>query len=677
LGNIANITISGGSNSQVITTDGAGNLSFSNQTPLLNVALSNASNVLSNNISSVTTLSFDIESGFDVTDQGNGVARVAMNSTFKYWEVDGQPGLTATGLDTVNFLTGSGISITANGSNTPQSIEFKVDAAGNSGELQFNIDGNLGAANNITWSTVSNVLEIDGSIDLYGDLWFEAGSNIRSGGTLNIEPNLTFGGNSLTLANNTTFTGNGITTFDTDVKFDKTSNLGNVANVTITGGNNGFYLQTDGGGNLAWVSGGGSGNGETGGSNTQVQFNDGGNFGGSSAFTFNKTTNTLAVTGNLTVSSGIANIGTVANVKILGGSDGQFLQTNGSGTLTWGDPQIANINRPSILFNVASNGNAQTFTDANLTVFGNNNTYAQLFFNGVLMNTSEYSLSGNVLTINRYLHTNDQLVVGPLVQSVIVPGANTQIVFNNSGNFDAVEGFTYDTVANLVTVSGNMQATNFLGTLANGNSNVNIAAANGNITLSVAGNSNVMTVTGTGANITGNTTVGNLTVNGNISYDKTYGCFHKMANITAPAANTVYNFDWYTDTTAHVGDQGVTVTSGQPTRINIDRAGEYTAVLEMQAQNTGNGERIAWIWLAKNGTDISETRIQVDLLKEAKQIITKLWLLDDVVANDYFEVRFAVNNVTDISLGYEPVQTTPFNMPAQPSATITIVPVGA
>jgi hypothetical protein len=195
--------------------------------------------------------------------------------------------------------------------------------------------------------------------------------------------------------------------------------------------------------------------------------------------------------------------------------------------------------------------------------------------------------------------------------------------------------------------------------------------------MSVGGTSNVMIVTNTGANIVGNTTVGNLTVTGNISYDKTYGCFHKMANITAASANSVYSLDWYTDTTVHVGDKGVTVTSGQPTRINIDHTGEYTAFLEMQAQNAGTGSRTAWIWLAKNGTNITETTIQVDLLKQAKQVISKLWLLDDIVANDYIEVRFAVDNATNISLDYSPAQTTPFSMPAQPSATITIVPVGA
>jgi hypothetical protein len=168
---------------------------------------------------------------------------------------------------------------------------------------------------------------------------------------------------------------------------------------------------------------------------------------------------------------------------------------------------------------------------------------------------------------------------------------------------------------------------------------------------------------------------------GLINYRRTHGCFHKIANVTAAAADTVYEFDWYTDTTAHVGNQGVTVTSGNPTRVNIDTAGRYTAFMEMQVKNTLAAPRTAWIWLAKNGTDIAETRIKADIKQggtnDAYQLISKLWLLDNIAANDYIEVRFAVDDVTGISLEYEAAQTTPFVMPAQPSATLTIVPVGA
>ena len=64
----------------------------------------------------------------------------------------------------------------------------------------------------------------------------------------------------------------------------------NIANVSISGGSSGYYLQTNGSGTLTWAAGGGGGGGTPGGSTTQVQFNDAGSFGGNTGFTFDKTT---------------------------------------------------------------------------------------------------------------------------------------------------------------------------------------------------------------------------------------------------------------------------------------------------------------------------------------------------------------------------------------------------
>jgi hypothetical protein len=57
----------------------------------------------------VNTLKFDNDSGFAVTDLGNGAVKIAMNSTFKFWHVDGEQDLIATGLDHVQFVAGNGI----------------------------------------------------------------------------------------------------------------------------------------------------------------------------------------------------------------------------------------------------------------------------------------------------------------------------------------------------------------------------------------------------------------------------------------------------------------------------------------------------------------------------------------------------------------------------------------
>ena len=64
----------------------------------------------------------------------------------------------------------------------------------------------------------------------------------------------------------------------------------------------GYVLTADGAGGAAWEAASGGG-GTPGGADTQVQFNDGGAFGGDSGFTFDKTNNTLGLGGGTITAS--------------------------------------------------------------------------------------------------------------------------------------------------------------------------------------------------------------------------------------------------------------------------------------------------------------------------------------------------------------------------------------
>ena len=297
------------------------------------------------------------------------------------------------------------------------------------------------------------------------------------------------------------------------------------------------------------------------------------------------------------------------------------------------------------------------------------------------------SVNGTTLTIGTV--TSGTVAVGQVIQSTTNSLLNaTYIVANISGSGS---GSTWTLSSSQTTQSGLLIAgnTGFIGS-PSAATTVDALADLRLLTNNIKGSGGTTQVVTSSAGATlelrGNEiqledASGTAIKGGLINYRRTHGCFHKIANVTAAAANTVYDFDWYTDTTVHVGNQGVTVTAGNPTRVNIDTAGRYTAFVEMQVKNTVSANRVAWIWLAKNGTDLSETRIKVEIKQgggtDAYQLINKLWLLENIAANDYIEVRFAVDNITGISLEYEAAQTTPFIMPAQPSATLTIVPVGA
>lgn len=163
--------------------------------------------------------------------------------------------------------------------------------------------------------------------------------------------------------------------------------------------------------------------------------------------------------------------------------------------------------------------------------------------------------------------------------------------------------------------------------------------------------------------------------------NRAFGCFHKTANVQAGAANTVYPFDWYANTTAHVATEGVTVNADSPSNVIISTTGSYTVSLEMQVRSSVNAIREAYLWLAVNNVNKSESTIKAEIKSggggaDAHQVINKLWLLEDIQANDAVEIRFAVNDPSGINLEYIPAQTTPYIRPAVPSATLTILPVG-
>jgi|AntAceMinimDraft_12_1070368.scaffolds.fasta_scaffold04967_4 hypothetical protein len=94
---------------------------FRSGTSPISVSELNAANqiVSGTTIGQVTNLAFDQESGFDVTDLGNGTVKIGMNSTFKFWEVDGQDTLIANGLDHIEIAAGNGIKLTTDVDNFP------------------------------------------------------------------------------------------------------------------------------------------------------------------------------------------------------------------------------------------------------------------------------------------------------------------------------------------------------------------------------------------------------------------------------------------------------------------------------------------------------------------------------------------------------------------------------
>ena len=126
--NFANV----GGNSANFTGNVSANYFLGNGANLSNVLTVSqyTTGVYSNVIANAHGLAFDTTTGFSVTDLGNGNALIQLGSSFKTWEVAGQANLVAVGEDVVQFVAGSGMTITTNAAAIPQQIIFSSTGGG-------------------------------------------------------------------------------------------------------------------------------------------------------------------------------------------------------------------------------------------------------------------------------------------------------------------------------------------------------------------------------------------------------------------------------------------------------------------------------------------------------------------------------------------------------------------
>jgi hypothetical protein len=177
-------------------------------------------------------------------------------------------------------------------------------------------------------------------------------------------------------------------------------------------------------------------------------------------------------------------------------------------------------------------------------VSGNNLSAGGNVTGGNIRTSGIVSATGNIYAAN---------FVGNVTGNITVPGANTQILFNDGGLAGASAGLTFNKTTQVLSVTGNLQSGNlrtvglisatgniagqyFVGNgalltgivatagaaITNGNSNVTVSG-NGNVTVSVAGVANVTTFATTGVYVTGivsatGNVIGNSVLSNNYYY---------------------------------------------------------------------------------------------------------------------------------------------------------------
>ena len=395
LGSISNITITGGSPNYVLSTDGVGNLSWVEQ--------SSGNTVVPGGLN--TYIQFNDGNTF------GGDNAFTWNKTTNYLFVGGNAnfaGMVNAQILTSNVSTGTPPLQVI--STTPVA-NLSVETANT---VRGNIQPNITSVGNLTnLVVVGNIetsnLSVSNNFGVTGNL---SCGNLSTPGSVNAS-RLTVTGNA-NLNSNTVIgtTANLIVNGTLNASNSANVNLGNVSNLHISGGLNGYVLTTDGAGNLSWSVGGSGGNGSPGGSNTQIQYNNNGIFDGSAFLTFNNTTNTLNVAGNL-----------IANRFTMGSGIFQFSQSNIFAATTITDTPNQTLiaidadDLAAIDFTIIStSGNIRNFVKISAVVFDEQVNYV------------EYSN----LPINGYI--GDYQVVYD-TGNVIVPATVKLLVSPNSANF--------------------------------------------------------------------------------------------------------------------------------------------------------------------------------------------------------------------------------------------------
>jgi hypothetical protein len=258
----------------------------------------------------------------------------------------------------------------------------------------------------------------------------------------------------------------------------------------------------------------------------------------------------ISVTGN--VSGG--NVITGGVVSATGNVTGNFILGNGS-QLTGIITSVSNVVNGDSNLNIATanaNVTISVSTVGNVAVF--TPTGASILGNVAVSNT--ISATGNITTAGYFIGT----FAGNISGNLTAPGANTQVLYNNSGNAGASAGFTFNQATNVMTVSGNTSSGNILtaGLIsATGNVTGNFILGNGSqltgVLTSVNANSllgntlssNVifssLTTVGTLANlsVSGNVTLANITVvDTTLSSTGNLIAFAGTSGIVLPSGNT-------------------------------------------------------------------------------------------------------------------------------------------
>ena len=324
---------------------------------------------------------------------------------------------------------------------------------------------------------------------------------------------------------------------------------------------------------------------DPGGSNTQIQFNDDESFGGSAAFTFNKSSNVVTMSGNLSVGNvGGANL---VSANYVGGTLTTGVQPNitSVGTLSalsvTGNATAGNISATGDISGGTLTGPLTTASQPNITSVG---TLSSLTVTGNATAGNVYANSGTIgaSLLTGTLTTASQpniTSVGTLGSLAVTGTATAGNVYANSGTIGA-NIITGNTVGGTLTTAAQPNITsvgNLTGLTLEANADITLSGAGSQIsganlvdaayltgTLTTAAQPNITsTGTLTGLGVNGNITAANITANTGVFTGNGAGLTNiPGGNISGQSANALVAGTVYTNAQPNITSVGTLTSLG-------------------------------------------------------------------------------------------------------------------
>ena len=482
LGPIGNITITGGSNGQIITTDGSGVLSFADTSadnsaaPMPYIIVSGDTFIVPENFQGLYSQAIDIEGTLEV----DGILiEVGVSQNAAPYEV---------------YYDNGGL-LTGNAGFTFQPTTGDLAIPGN-----FTATGNLMPGANVTY-------DIGSSASRWKDLYL-SGTSIFLG-TSSITENVD-GDIVLTNGDGGTWTFGGTADLDQSIIANGTSNVrvllnGNIAigaagNANIVNINGAGVITSSGNvvplgiktDNYYYANGVAIDFAHTSaaGANTQIQYNNNGDFGAEAAFTYDQATNTLSadnIAGTLTTVSqpNITSVGTLTALTVTGNATAgniiaasgtvQYGTNPGAGTIT-----VSNASTTAGIF-------ASGITDINLGLAANITMGATGKTVTARGNVTADNLQATTLSVGDFYSSRTAVAVGTANTVIDTFAASSYrsakytLKVSDSTGYQAVEALlVHDDINSIITVYGSISTTGTelvsLSTVKNG-SNIELRAS--------------------------------------------------------------------------------------------------------------------------------------------------------------------------------------------------------